>query len=128
MPDIYDYGLWGAVVANILLFSVFVIALLKPAKKKEWRNMGVVQAFIAALYAEMFGFARTIYALSALGFRFAMLNPFSTSKRSSSGLMGLGWHRIHRGRGRLVTDGLHRYVRYPQYVGLFMLITGMLVQ
>jgi len=39
-------------------------------------------------------------------------------------LMGIGWWQIHRARGALVTSGIYRYVRHPQYLGLFMIILG----
>src|SRR3990170_4119815 len=43
-------------------------------------------------------------------------------------LMGVGWYRIHRARGELVTDGVYAWVRHPQYAGLFLSTIGMLVQ
>ena len=43
-------------------------------------------------------------------------------------VMGLGWRQIHRARGELVTWGLYRYIRYPQYTGLFLITVGTLIQ
>jgi protein-S-isoprenylcysteine O-methyltransferase Ste14 len=37
-----------------------------------------------------------------------------------------GWRQVHRARNenRLVTDGLYRLVRHPQYTGLFIALFG----
>jgi protein-S-isoprenylcysteine O-methyltransferase Ste14 len=36
-------------------------------------------------------------------------------------LVILGWRKIHRSEG-LVADGIYRYIRHPQYLGLFLII------
>jgi protein-S-isoprenylcysteine O-methyltransferase Ste14 len=41
-------------------------------------------------------------------------------------LVILGWRKIHRSAG-LVTDGIYRYIRHPQYTGLFFIIFGWLL-
>jgi protein-S-isoprenylcysteine O-methyltransferase Ste14 len=38
----------------------------------------------------------------------------------------LGWRKIHRSEG-LVTDGIYRFIRHPQYVGLLLIIFGWLL-
>lgn len=35
---------------------------------------------------------------------------------------------IHRGKGELVTDGIYRFVRHPQYSGFMVIILGFLIQ
>ena len=42
------------------------------------------------------------------------------------GLFAQGWRQVYRARqdGRLVNDGLYRYVRHPQYTGLFIAMFG----
>jgi protein-S-isoprenylcysteine O-methyltransferase Ste14 len=108
---------------------------------------GVVQAFIIALYAEMYGFPLTIYLLV----RFFGLDSDYVSASLWSTLVGLGetgmlismllgyglaflgigifiqgWRRVYKARGedRLVTDGLYAFVRHPQYTGLFIALFG----
>jgi protein-S-isoprenylcysteine O-methyltransferase Ste14 len=46
-----------------------------------------------------------------------------------------GWYNIYKkywskekGRGELVTSGVYRYIRHPQYTGLLLLSFGMLVE
>ncbi|OGK82505.1 MAG: hypothetical protein A2X53_11905 [Candidatus Rokubacteria bacterium GWA2_70_23] len=39
-------------------------------------------------------------------------------------LLAVGWATVYRGRDRLVTDGIYRYLRHPQYVGLMLIIFG----
>ena len=112
-------------------------------------------AFVVALFSEMFGFPLTIYLLtSILGSRYPVLNPYShlnghlwvTLTGGSpvlfsilhplsniliiSGLIiiTIGWRKIHAGSGALVTDGIYKYVRHPQYVGFSLAIMGFLVQ
>jgi protein-S-isoprenylcysteine O-methyltransferase Ste14 len=43
-------------------------------------------------------------------------------------IMGMGWRRIHSAQGGLVTDGIYKWVRHPQYVGLFLVSVGLLIQ
>src|SRR3989337_1747893 len=43
-------------------------------------------------------------------------------------LMSKGWSSTHSANGELVTCGIYRYVRHPQYLGLIVITVGLLVQ
>ena len=57
---------WGAAAISIVIASWFFYRVVVPRSWKEWARAGVVQAFIIAFYAEMYGFPLTIYALTRL--------------------------------------------------------------
>ena len=140
-------GAWGIALIFIVLVSWFFYRYFAPASWREWVGAGAVQAFIIALYAEMYGFPLTIYLLV----RFFGLDSQYVSASLWSTLVGLGetgmlvsmllgyglafvgigifiqgWRQVHRARheDRLVTDGLYGYVRHPQYTGLFIALFG----
>ena len=60
------YFNWWLVGLYILLVGVFLYGLLQPRKATEWRSAGVAQAWVVALYAEMYGLPLTAYL--AMGF------------------------------------------------------------
>lgn len=151
----YAYGVWTLVLVNVALFAFFLLSYLAPIKKREWRSLGVTLAFFVALFTEMYGFPLTIYILTGiLGSRYPALNPFSHASGHlwvallgggnvmltvvhiiSNGLvffgfyiMWKGWKTIHAAKGGLVTNGPYARVRHPQYSGLFIVMTGMLIQ
>jgi len=41
------------------------------------------------------------------------------------GLLVLGWATVYQGRERLVAEGVYRYLRHPQYLGLILIIVGL---
>lgn len=140
-------GAWGIALIVIVVASWFLYHYLAPRTWKEWASAGVVQAFIIALYAEMYGFPLTIYALV----RFFGLDQTNLNASLWSTLLGFGeagmiiamivgyaflfagigifmegWRELHKARreNRLVMDGLYGLVRHPQYTGLFIALFG----
>ena len=62
------YFNWALVAAYVALLAVFLYGLLQPRKKTEWKSAGAAQAWVIALYAEMYGVPLTAYlAMSVLG-------------------------------------------------------------
>lgn len=140
-------GTWGLAVIVIVIASWLMYRYLAPASWKEWTRAGVLQAFIIAFYAEMYGFPLTIYFLARYfgldlawsegGNLWAQLfgTPVAHLVAMALGytivffgatLVADGWRRVHRARreGRLVTEGVYSRVRHPQYTGLFLIVFG----
>jgi methanethiol S-methyltransferase len=140
-------GFWGLAVIVIVIVSWLLYRYLAPDDWKEWTRAGVLQAFIIAFYAEMYGFPLTIYFLARFfGLDLAWneggnlwLQIFGTPVAhiiamvlgytivfSGATLVAEGWRTIHRVRreDQLAIEGVYEKVRHPQYTGLFMIIFG----
>jgi len=145
--NIAHSGAWGLAAIMIVIASWLLYRYLAPKTWREWASAGVVQAFIIALYAEMYGFPLTIYLLA----RFFGLDRYNLNANLWSSLVGIGetgmmismllgygllivgvgifiqgWRELYRARqhDQLVTTGLYSLVRHPQYTGLFIGLFG----
>ncbi len=142
----YGYNNWTFVIMNIILFSIFF--LLSSFRKKLNRlPNSVYVAFIVALFAEMYGIPLTMYFfMGFFGYNHIFSLEFLLTQvmgqqpfyivyhywvfPASKIIIGagmllviFGWYQIFQAKGKLVTTGLYKYTRNPQYIG-FLLITG----
>ncbi|HDZ62190.1 MAG TPA: isoprenylcysteine carboxylmethyltransferase family protein [Nitrospirae bacterium] len=145
-------GTWIITIIMVIVVSWIVFKYIVPKNFKEWRNFGLIQAFIIALYAEMYGFPLTIYLLTSfLGFDIPWLHVKGHLWASLFGwgdgmamvemivgyafvflgisLIVRGWKQVYEAQktDRLVTEGIYSYVRHPQYTGIYLAIFGQLI-
>ncbi len=139
--------IWALAVIMIVAASWMFYRYLAPKTWREWASAGLVQAFIIALYAEMYGFPLTIYLLVRFfGLDNSNLNASLWSTLLGIGELGMlismllgyalliigigifiqGWRQLFyaRQKNQIVTTGLYRFVRHPQYTGLFLGLFG----
>lgn len=140
-------GTWALTLIMIVVASWLLYRYMAPRTWREWAGAGLVQAFIIALYAEMYGFPLTIYLIVrwfGLDRKYVSANLWSTlfgvgeTGMLISMLLGYallfigiglflqGWRELYRAheQKRLATDGLYGVVRHPQYLGLFIALFG----
>ena len=130
------FGTSGLIALNIIVVVAFLVLLpFRRPTKNVWKSHGAFLAFVIALMTEMFGWPLFIFLLSPLleiptiarGF-FGVVGHWPTSVGTGLSilgvlLIGLGWRQIHGSEG-LVTTGLYRYIRHPQYTGIFLFTLG----
>lgn len=130
------FGRGGLIALNIAIVLAFLALLpYRRPTKGLWKSKGAFIAFVIALMTEMFGWPLLLFLLAPLvdvpqiahGF-FDVVGHWPARVGTILSFAGIalvivGWHRIHRATG-MVTGGIYRFMRHPQYTGLLLFTLG----
>jgi methanethiol S-methyltransferase len=150
-PAANHFGNWFGFALWVIVFLLF-LAFLPFYQKSQRKPAGVYAAFVVALALEMFGVPLSMYVITwALGKSLPDGILWGHTLVQIIGLKGMylaipmyllgglliifGWQRIYRqywsknsGEGQLVTTGIFRWIRHPQYTGFLLITLGMLFE
>jgi len=142
---------WFGVIFFIVLYSV-ILFFIPFYKKIGNKPKGTYFAFVLAFAIEMHGIPFSMYILSwVIGKNlpdgilwghtlFPYIGYFGMYINIVCAFIAVimimnGWYHIHHkywsketGQGSLVTTGIYKYIRHPQYTGLLLLSLGMLIE
>jgi len=142
---------WFGVAFFIVVYSI-VLLFLPFYRKMEQKPVGTYIAFVIAFAVEMHGIPFSMYVISwVVGNNlpegvlwghtlFPVIGYWGMYLNIACAVMGLslilnGWYHIYKnywsrekGTGKLVTTGIYRYIRHPQYTGLILLSLGMVLE
>jgi len=133
------FGISGLIVLNIVIALAFLALLpFRRPTKNVWKSHGAFFAFVIALMTEMFGWNLFIFLVSPIlevpriapGY-FDTIGHWPASVGTGLSLLGValiaaGWTQIHKAEG-LVSTGLYKYMRHPQYTGIFLFTFGWII-
>ncbi len=133
------FGRGGLIGLNLVVMIAFLALLpYRRSTKGTWKSQGAFIAFVLALVTEMFGWPLLIFLLSPL-FEVPSLREWAHQHLGHTGpflgtllsffglaLIAWGWIQIHQAK-ELVTHGIYRFIRHPQYTGMFLFTLGWLL-
>jgi protein-S-isoprenylcysteine O-methyltransferase Ste14 len=131
-----SFGQGGLIVLNIVIVVAFLALLpYRRETKGTWKSKGTFIAFVIALMTEMFGWPLLLFLISPLvevpslarGW-FDAVGHWPARAGTFVSFFGIvliaaGWQQIH-GAKALVTTGIYRWMRHPQYTGIFLFTLG----
>lgn len=146
-------GRWDLVALNIGVFIAFAVPLAVGLRwRVNWQSasLGVYAAFVVSLFVEMYGVPLTIFVTSAalptgagtagtqvplITFTFLGQGMVLTFWKLVGAviivlgaiLIAVGWGTLYRTDEELVTRGVYRYARHPQYLGFMLFLLGWFV-
>ena len=141
---------WFGVAFFIALYGA-VLLFLPFYRKMDKKPRGTYLAFVVAFAIEMHGIPFSMYVISWILGRslpegvlwghtlVSSIGHWGMYVGAALGVLALamilcGWRSIYkaywskdRGAGALVTTGIYRYIRHPQYAGLMLMSLGMIL-
>jgi len=142
---------WFGVLLFVVLYSI-VLLFIPFYKKMDTKPRRTYIAFVIAFAIEMHGIPFSMYVISwIIGKNLPEGVLWGHTLFSSIGYLGMyinigcaiialflilnGWYNIYRkywskqtGSGKLVTSGVYKFIRHPQYTGLLLLSLGMMIE
>ena len=142
---------WFGVIFFVVLYAV-VLLFIPFYRRMDTKPRGVYIAFIIAFALEMHGIPFSMYLISwVIGHNLPEGVLWGHTLFNSIGFLGMyinigcavaalalilsGWYTIYKkywskktGKGTLVTTGIYKYIRHPQYTGLLLMSMGMLIE
>lgn len=142
---------WFGVLFFVVLYSL-VLLFVPFYKKMDTKPRGTYIAFVIAFAIEMHGIPFSMNLIAwMIGKNLPECILWGHTLFPAIGYLGMyinigcavvafililnGWYNIYKkywskesGRGELVTSGVYKFVRHPQYTGLLLLSLGMLIE